>query len=223
MAQVAKLLDDKIIAIDYVENYGSICSEQRIKDRNGLTMILPLSQDYNIEECLNKELYKDFFPNDKYMSSLFILKEGNLRVENTDLAARLNNQGVKIRPKKYTQKYKLICWFHAAKLGYDKSDVIADLIAGDLEARVFAGKIANADQKSNIKCEVTSHSTTIPKIFKNLENFIDVNWSMYPYTWLTINFTMTYLSNCHEPFTALPAIDCFEFSGSINTIKENVL
>jgi len=213
---VAKQLDSRISALPYVELYGSLCTEHTIKDQTGRLVVLPMSQDYNIQECLDKELYKDMFPNDKYTSSVFILKDGFARVEKTLFSQKLNEAGVKVRPKRYTQKYQMIGWFNAAALGYETNE-ISDQIIEDIETNVFEVPIPSADKKALIEAEITSYSHEIPKIFKNLESLVKVNWSMFPYCWTVINFTMTYISSCGDPFVISAPLDCIEFSGTINS------
>lgn len=194
-------LNNRVKDLDYVDFHGGLARVHRV-NIDGKTWNLPLSMDVSVQHCLDNGTYHDVLPNDKFATSFFFLENGTIR----------KRPHQKIRNAFYLkQNLTLVGWFNCLKLGYDNNIEVGEMIAYDLIANVIDGKMENKPEAAKIELDWSSIDYKIPHVFSALDSMLRQNWSLHPYGFISIDFSVEWLTSCLPSFEQLPSLTCINF------------
>lgn len=206
MESIIENIDTLSLALPYVEHYGSFCEMHNVKLEGKKTVRIPLTKNSNVRECLENGKYKDMLPNDKYVSTFFLIRKGDIK-NGGNLGSRKRDIW------KIKGNFKVIGWINCEKLGYSNTE-IAEKIGYDYIKNVILKLDKTQTNISNIKTEWNRLSTDIPSELSSFSMMMPKHWNLHPYSFISIDFSIEYLTNCLPDFFPIEEPQCVEFPNS---------
>lgn len=209
-AQIARILKDKLAAIDNGENQptgllfidkmaGLVHTAEKLQptDIEGAFAVtkFPVSVDSDYEECINSGCFKDLVPNSKLKGILYFESLGTLP------------QGKNHGSFKYSTRIRLIAWINNKLIQGNNCMSISHKLITTIRKTLESGPF-NSGDFSRITVKATNIIDNDYKLFEKYTYPIEsVKFLMHPYEAFGIDYTVEFaINDCLEPVEINPEL-----------------